>query len=200
MRVDLLAALRSRPRSPRFSNRKYRPGSSAAAGFAAAQSVSLRRTGAGDVGGAGAQCTQQSTWPRSETGALPLRSWRSSSCRGRPEIVEGFRTMTGGTATAAAMACGFDRDPELSSNMVGERRDGSDSRIVCHIGGGLHHAFANHGEGFCPSTMWQSRSAFCSQPDSSASPSSTWTSIMETGRRSSSNPIRACSPSRCISS
>ena len=64
-------------------------------------------------------------------------------------IVEGFRTMTGGTATAAAMVCGFDRDPELSSNKVGERRDGSDSRIVCHIGGGLHHAFANHGEGFC---------------------------------------------------
>jgi acetoin utilization deacetylase AcuC-like enzyme len=64
-------------------------------------------------------------------------------------IVEGFRTMTGGTAAAAAMACGFDRDPELPSNMVGERRDGSDSRIVCHIGGGLHHAFANHGEGFC---------------------------------------------------
>jgi acetoin utilization deacetylase AcuC-like enzyme len=64
-------------------------------------------------------------------------------------IVEGFRTMTGGTATAAAMACGFDRDPELPSNMVGQRRDGSDSRIVCHIGGGLHHAFANHGEGFC---------------------------------------------------
>jgi acetoin utilization deacetylase AcuC-like enzyme len=22
--------------------------------------------------------------------------------------------------------------------------------VVCHIGGGLHHAFANHGEGFCP--------------------------------------------------
>jgi acetoin utilization deacetylase AcuC-like enzyme len=64
-------------------------------------------------------------------------------------IVEGFRTMTGGTATAAAMVSGFDRDPERSSNKVGERRDGSDSRIVCHIGGGLHHAFANHGEGFC---------------------------------------------------
>jgi acetoin utilization deacetylase AcuC-like enzyme len=64
-------------------------------------------------------------------------------------IVEGFRTMTGGTATAAAMACGFDRDPELSSNTVGERRNRPDSRIVCHIGGGLHHAFANHGEGFC---------------------------------------------------
>ena len=23
-------------------------------------------------------------------------------------------------------------------------------RVVCHIGGGLHHAFPNHGEGFCP--------------------------------------------------
>jgi len=22
--------------------------------------------------------------------------------------------------------------------------------VVCHIGGGLHHAFPNHGEGFCP--------------------------------------------------
>jgi acetoin utilization deacetylase AcuC-like enzyme len=64
-------------------------------------------------------------------------------------IVEGFRTMAGGTATAAAMVCGFDRDPELSSNKVGEQQDGLDSRIVCHIGGGLHHAFANHGEGFC---------------------------------------------------
>ena len=23
-------------------------------------------------------------------------------------------------------------------------------RVVCHLGGGLHHAFPNHGEGFCP--------------------------------------------------
>jgi acetoin utilization deacetylase AcuC-like enzyme len=23
-------------------------------------------------------------------------------------------------------------------------------RTVCHLGGGLHHAFGNHGEGFCP--------------------------------------------------
>src|SRR5262245_44664059 len=64
-------------------------------------------------------------------------------------IVEGFRTMTGGTATAAAMVCGFERDSELSRELVGEWRDRSDARIVCHIGGGLHHAFANHGEGFC---------------------------------------------------
>ena len=34
-------------------------------------------------------------------------------------IVEGFRTMTGGTATAAAMACGFDRElPARSGPMA----------------------------------------------------------------------------------
>jgi acetoin utilization deacetylase AcuC-like enzyme len=61
-------------------------------------------------------------------------------------MVEGFRTMTGGTARAAAIACGFDRDPEMPRDMVSESQDAS---VVCHIGGGLHHAFANHGEGFC---------------------------------------------------
>ena len=49
-----------------------------------------------------------------------------------PEIVEGFRLMTGGTIDAARAALrpahGF---------------------VVVHIGGGLHHAFPSHGEGFC---------------------------------------------------
>jgi len=44
-------------------------------------------------------------------------------------MVEGFRLMTGGTLTAARLALA----------------DG----IAAHIGGGFHHAFANHGEGFC---------------------------------------------------
>jgi acetoin utilization deacetylase AcuC-like enzyme len=48
-----------------------------------------------------------------------------------PEIVEGFRFMTGGTVTAADLAL-----------------DGVD-RTAVHIGGGFHHAFADHGEGFC---------------------------------------------------
>ena len=52
-----------------------------------------------------------------------------------PEIVDGFRLMTGGTIVAATLAT----NPE--------------SRIanptVVHLGGGFHHAFANHGEGFC---------------------------------------------------
>jgi acetoin utilization deacetylase AcuC-like enzyme len=49
-----------------------------------------------------------------------------------PDIVEGFRLMTGGTIEAARAAVA--------------RRPGS---MVAHIGGGLHHAFPSHGEGFC---------------------------------------------------
>jgi acetoin utilization deacetylase AcuC-like enzyme len=47
------------------------------------------------------------------------------------EMVEGFRLMVGGTIEAARLAVG-------------------QHSIVAHIGGGLHHAFPNHGEGFCP--------------------------------------------------
>lgn len=48
-----------------------------------------------------------------------------------PALVEGFRFMTGGTLRAADLAL-----------------DGVD-RTAVHIGGGFHHAFAGHGEGFC---------------------------------------------------
>jgi acetoin utilization deacetylase AcuC-like enzyme len=57
-----------------------------------------------------------------------------------PEMVEAFRLMTGGTIQAALIACGLDEF----------RIQNSEFRISCHIGGGLHHAFPNHGEGFCP--------------------------------------------------
>jgi acetoin utilization deacetylase AcuC-like enzyme len=50
-------------------------------------------------------------------------------------MVEGFRLMTGGTILAARLAAG-----------VGFAGNG----VAVHIGGGLHHAFPNHGEGFCP--------------------------------------------------
>jgi acetoin utilization deacetylase AcuC-like enzyme len=46
-----------------------------------------------------------------------------------PELVDGFRLMTGGTCRAAELA--------LSR------------RVAVHLGGGLHHAFPDHGEGFC---------------------------------------------------
>ena len=53
-------------------------------------------------------------------------------------IVEGFRLMTGGSIAAARLA-------------VGARQPKSEPRphAVVHLGGGLHHAFADHGEGFC---------------------------------------------------
>lgn len=53
------------------------------------------------------------------------------------ELVEGYRLMVGGTVLAARIACGL--EPMLESRGV-----------AVHLGGGLHHAFPNHGEGFCP--------------------------------------------------
>ena len=47
-----------------------------------------------------------------------------------PALADGFRLMTGGTCDAARAAL--------------------DAGLAAHLGGGLHHAFANHGEGFCP--------------------------------------------------
>jgi acetoin utilization deacetylase AcuC-like enzyme len=57
------------------------------------------------------------------------------------EMVDTFRTMVGGTIQAARLAW----RPTTSANSAS-----SAVNVVCHIGGGLHHAFPNHGEGFCP--------------------------------------------------
>jgi acetoin utilization deacetylase AcuC-like enzyme len=66
------------------------------------------------------------------------------------EMVEGFRVMVGGTVQAALIACGLEVTSTKSVRSSSEfRLPTSDSR-VCHVGGGLHHAFPNHGEGFCP--------------------------------------------------
>ena len=60
-------------------------------------------------------------------------------------MVEGFRLMTGGTIQAALIACGLDvRTPSPFTLQT------SNFRVAAHIGGGLHHAFPSHGEGFCP--------------------------------------------------
>ena len=55
-------------------------------------------------------------------------------------MVDAFRLMVRGTIEAATIACGV--------GVSGEPR--SNPQVACHLGGGLHHAFANHGEGFCP--------------------------------------------------
>jgi acetoin utilization deacetylase AcuC-like enzyme len=68
-------------------------------------------------------------------------------------MVEGFRTMVGGTIEAAVIACGLEvrsQKSEVGSEPSDFTRQTSEFRVVCHIGGGLHHAFAHHGEGFCP--------------------------------------------------
>jgi acetoin utilization deacetylase AcuC-like enzyme len=65
-------------------------------------------------------------------------------------MVDGFRLMVGGTITAARLAT----NPESLSTNPESVSTNPESRIpnpvACHIGGGLHHAFPNHGEGFCP--------------------------------------------------
>jgi len=68
-------------------------------------------------------------------------------------MVEGFRVMVGGTIQAARIACGV-RDGlkavPYSVPAGHELPTAPQDDVVCHIGGGLHHAFPNHGEGFCP--------------------------------------------------
>jgi acetoin utilization deacetylase AcuC-like enzyme len=67
-----------------------------------------------------------------QTGSLSSEDIALLELPGSPEVVEGFRLMTGGTIDAARAAA--------------ER---GAAGVVCHLGGGLHHAFPNHGEGFC---------------------------------------------------
>ena len=74
-------------------------------------------------------------------------------------LVDAFRTMVGGTSQAALIASGLEvrssksevRSHSTSSTSTSNYRlHTSNFRVVCHIGGGLHHAFPGHGEGFCP--------------------------------------------------
>ena len=62
-------------------------------------------------------------------------------------MVDGFRLMVGGTIAGRA-----DRVRRWKSTEVRSQKHFCRFRLCesCHIGGGLHHAFPNHGEGFCP--------------------------------------------------
>jgi acetoin utilization deacetylase AcuC-like enzyme len=61
------------------------------------------------------------------------------------EMVDGFRVMVGGTIEAATIACA-----NANANTTAHPEPHIPNPVVCHLGGGLHHAFPNHGEGFCP--------------------------------------------------
>ena len=64
------------------------------------------------------------------SGALTPEDIATLELPWRPEFAPAFLLMAGGTCAAAAAAL----------------HDGQ----AAHLGGGLHHAFAGHGEGFCP--------------------------------------------------
>jgi acetoin utilization deacetylase AcuC-like enzyme len=66
------------------------------------------------------------------------------------EMVEGFRTMVGGTVQAALLATGSWFDKLTTSENTARPEPVEGRAVAVHIGGGLHHAFPSHGEGFCP--------------------------------------------------
>jgi acetoin utilization deacetylase AcuC-like enzyme len=83
------------------------------------------------------------------------------------QMVDGFRVMVAGTILAAKrgrVEFSTGTDFALTNSVVREKTPATIptqlspisevTKIppdpICHIGGGLHHAFANHGEGFCP--------------------------------------------------
>jgi acetoin utilization deacetylase AcuC-like enzyme len=60
------------------------------------------------------------------------------------EMVEGFRLMAGGTLLAARLAV------EAWQHLMAEAIARPGYLVAgIHLGGGFHHAFADHGEGFC---------------------------------------------------
>jgi acetoin utilization deacetylase AcuC-like enzyme len=62
-------------------------------------------------------------------------------------VAEGFRLMAGGTIAAARLA--VDAGARLARDAGG--RAGGEGRLAAaaNLGGGFHHAFPSHGEGFC---------------------------------------------------
>jgi acetoin utilization deacetylase AcuC-like enzyme len=66
---------------------------------------------------------------RLQTGDFDVNELAQLEVPWSPDVVEGFRLMTGGTIEAAWLALETSR--------------------AFHIGGGFHHAFPDHGEGFC---------------------------------------------------
>jgi acetoin utilization deacetylase AcuC-like enzyme len=82
------------------------------------------------------------------TGAMSAHDLAQLELPWSEDMVEAFRIMVGGTCQAALIACGLEGRSEKAEGRSQEAE--GRSPVVCHIGGGLHHAFPNHGEGFCP--------------------------------------------------
>ena len=82
------------------------------------------------MGGPRASSTPLSTLEKVRTHRLTADDIATLELPWTPDLADAFRLMVGGTSQAAAASL----------------EDGA----AAHLGGGLHHAFANHGEGFCP--------------------------------------------------
>ena len=67
-----------------------------------------------------------------------------------PTVVDWFRLMAGGTMLAAreALSAGGGGQPPGGREGDGAAA-GREWGVGVHLGGGFHHAFGNHGEGFC---------------------------------------------------
>lgn len=60
-------------------------------------------------------------------------------------MAEGFRLMAGGSVTAARLAAGAALRARGATTEAGARP----LAVAANLGGGFHHAFPDHGEGFC---------------------------------------------------
>jgi len=65
-----------------------------------------------------------------------------------PAVAECFRMMTGGTILAARLAVEAGARGRLEASAT-SAHPGAALAASANIGGGLHHAFPSHGEGFC---------------------------------------------------
>jgi acetoin utilization deacetylase AcuC-like enzyme len=64
-----------------------------------------------------------------------------------PLVAEGFRLMAGGTIAAARFAVDTGRRPRREAG--GAESAAPRLAAAANLGGGFHHAFPSHGEGFC---------------------------------------------------
>jgi acetoin utilization deacetylase AcuC-like enzyme len=64
-----------------------------------------------------------------------------------PDVAEGFRLMAGGTIAAARLAVEAGR--RLREDADGAEGTRPRLAAAANLGGGFHHAFPSHGEGFC---------------------------------------------------
>lgn len=83
---------------------------------------------------------------KSRTGGFPPSELAQLEMPWSAGMAEGFRLMAGGSVTAARLAMEHAaRRPRVTADV------GAPGRLAAavHLGGGFHHAFPDHGEGFC---------------------------------------------------